>query len=218
MLYQQILEDLEKIPHLKTKDLDSYSKQLIKNGSDVSSLKQHVLTYPLLHRIYFQTSLKQLKDTNQQFSFIEENQDLLSDWWHVDQLTQFIKKPIDFEFAYEKSKKYVQSDKPFTRRWGYVLFLTGLQKDPETTSQILSLMKNDQEYYVQMAQAWLICDCAVYNPQEVIQFIKRGSLDYNILGKAIQKMVDSFRISNQDKETVKALRPLVKQKKIVLKL
>lgn len=207
MLYQQILEDLEKIPHLKTKDLDSYSKQLIKNGSDVSSLKQHVLTYPLLHRIYFQTSLKQLKDTNQQFSFIEENQDLLSDWWHVDQLTQFIKKPIDFEFALKKSKIYIASSKPFTRRFGYLLFLTGLQKDVNNTNQILSLMQDDPEYYVQMAEAWLICDLAVFNPKDTIAFLENSSLNYNILGKAIQKMVDSYRISDEYKAYVKSLRP-----------
>ncbi|NLW28823.1 MAG: hypothetical protein GXY98_02835 [Erysipelothrix sp.] len=212
MDYQHILQDLEKLKPLKTKDLDNYAKTLIKKETDVRSLKQHVVNHPVLHRIYFQTSLQLAKDVCEQFLFIEQNQELLTDWWHVDQLTQFVYKPIDFEFAYNKAKNYVQSEKPFTRRWGYVLFLTGLQKDPQTTNKILSLMKNDPAYYTQMAQAWLLCDCAVYNPEKVIEFIKTSSLDYAILGKAIQKMVDSFRISDQDKETVKALRPMLKLK------
>jgi 3-methyladenine DNA glycosylase AlkD len=71
-------------------------------------------------------------------------------------------------------------------------------------------MKDDEEYYVQMAQAWLICDLAVFNPKEVISFLENSKLKYNILGKAIQKMVDSYRISDEDKAYVKSLRNKLK--------
>ena len=211
MFYEQILEELSNIPNLKTKDLDAYSKKLIKNGTDVSEIRDYILKHQLLHRIYFQASLGQITDINNQFSFIEDNEDYLQDWWHVDQLTQFVRKPINFEFAYDRAKRYVNSKKPFTRRWGYVLFLTGLQKDSKNTKQILSLMKDDDEYYVQMAEAWLICDLAVFNPKDTIAFIETSGLSYNIIGKAIQKMVDSFRISDEDKEYVKSLRAKLKQ-------
>lgn len=206
MLYEQILNHFSSIPNIKTKDIDNYNKKLIKNGTDVSELKDYILTHQILHRTYFQVSLKLLNDTKKQFSFIEKNNDYLQDWWHVDQLTQFINKPIDFNFAYTKSKEYILSPKPFMRRWGYVLFLTGLQKNTENTKKILALMKDDDEYYVQMAQAWLICDLAVFNPKEVITFIENSTLKYNILGKAIQKIVDSYRISDEVKEYVKTLR------------
>ena len=206
MLYEQILEYFSSIPNIKTKDIDNYNKKLIKKGTDVSDLKDYTLSYQILHRTYFQVSLKLLNDTKKQFSFIEENNDYLQDWWHVDQLTQFINKPIDFDFAYIKSKEYILSPKPFMRRWGYVLFLMGLQKNKNNTKKILALMKDDDEYYVQMAQAWLICDLAVFNPKEVIMFIENSTLNYNILGKAIQKIVDSYRISDEVKEYVKSLR------------
>lgn len=207
MLYEQILADFSLIPNLKTKDIDTYNKKLIKNGTDVSKISDYILTHQLLHRTYFQVSLGLLNDVTKQFSFIEDNEDYLQDWWHVDQLTQFIKKPIDFEFALKKSKIYIASSKPFTRRFGYLLFLTGLQKDVNNTNQILSLMQDDPEYYVQMAEAWLICDLAVFNPKDTIAFLENSSLNYNILGKAIQKMVDSYRISDEYKAYVKSLRP-----------
>lgn len=210
MLYEQILADFSLILNLKTKDIDAYNKRLIKNGIDVSKISDYILTHQLLHRTYFQVSLGLLNDITKQFSFIEDNEDYLQDWWHVDQLTQFVKKPIDFEFAYKKSKIYIASSIPFTRRFGYVLFLTGLQKDVNNTNQILSLMQDDPEYYVQMAQAWLICDLAVFNSKDTIAFIENSSLNYNILGKAIQKMVDSYRISDEDKSYVKSLRVKLK--------
>lgn len=206
MLYKKIIDDLEKIPNRKTKDVDMYNKRLIKDKVDVSSLKDYIMENQILHRTYFQASLGQIKDCREQLEFIERNEDYLQDWWHTDQLIQFLKKPVDFELAYGKAKRYVNSEKTFTRRWGYVLFLSGLQKSAEHTNRILGLMKDDDEYYVQMAQAWLICDLAVFNPEPVISFIENSKLKYNILGKAIQKMQDSYRISDSDKAYVRSLR------------
>lgn len=210
MVHETILRDLKAIPNLKTKDVDLYNKRLIKNKTDVSGLRDYILEDQLLHRTYFQVSLGQLRDPAAQFAFIEQNQDLLQDWWHVDQLNQFVVRSRDFEFAYAKARQYINSHKPFTRRWGYVLFLSGLQKEVIHTRQILDLMKDDPEYYVQMAEAWVICDLAVYNPEETIRFLENSDLQYNILGKAIQKMVDSFRISPEDKHYVKILRSKLK--------
>lgn len=212
-MHEKILAELSQIPNLKTKDIDTYSKGLIKSGTDVSEIKNYILTHQLLHRIYFQVSLGQITEITKQFSFIEDNEDYLQDWWHVDQLTQFIRKPIDFEFAYTKAKIYTNSSKPFVRRWGYVLFLTGLQKDPKNTKQILSLIKDDDEYFVQMAAAWLICDLMVFNPKDTIAFIETCGLDYNILSKAIRKIVESYRISDENKEYVKSLRAKLRKMK-----
>ncbi len=210
MTYEEILRDLNGIENRKTKDIDKYDKRLIKAGADVSCLKDYVLVEPLVHRTYFQVSLGELKCVEDQFQFIEDNEDLLQDWWHVDQLTQFMIKPIDFDFAFAKATKYVNSPKPFVRRWGYVLFLTGLQKDESHTVQILSLMKDDDEYYVQMAEAWLIADLAVFNADEVVRFIETTRLKYNIMGKAVQKICDSYRISYEMKEYLKSLRVKLK--------
>lgn len=205
-LYKTIIEDFSKIPNIKTKDIDSYNKRLLKSKTDVSALKPYVAENPILHRTYFQVSLGQMKNVAEQFLFIERNEDLLSDWWHVDQLTQFIKKPVDFDFAFNKAKLYVNSDKTFTRRWGYVLFFTGAHKDKSHTREILSLMKNDDEYYVQMAQAWLIAELAVYNQDEVTKFLESCGLKYNITGKAIRKICESYRISDEYKGYVRGMR------------
>lgn len=210
MTYEEISGALKSIENIKTGDIDRYDKRLIAEREDVSALADHVLSDPLVHRTYFQVSLALLKSAEEQLAFIEENEDLLADWWHVDQLPQFLKKPLDFPLAYEKARRYVQSDKPFVRRWGYVLFFTGLQKERENVEAILSLMKDDDAYYVQMAQAWLLCDLAVFHSQAVLRFMRSSKLRYNILGKAIQKIQDSYRISAANKEAFRALREQLK--------
>lgn len=211
MNYHEVASDLNQIPNRKTKDVNRYNRKLIKQKEDVSSLKPYVLQDQLVYRTYFQVSLGKMKDCAEQFRFIEENEDLLQDWWHVDQLLQFIKHPIPFAYAFQKAKKYIQSSKPFVRRWGYVLFLLGFQKNPTYTKDILSLLKDDDAYYVQMAEAWLICDLAIYHMEMVKQFLSTSKMQYNILGRAIQKCCDSYRISMEDKEYLKSLREKLKK-------
>lgn len=211
MTHVEILRDLESIENRRTKDIDLYNKRLIREKTDVSELRDFVLENQLLHRTYFQVSMGVLPTNEQRFKFIEDNFELLQDWWHVDQLLQFLKKPVDFDFAFDKAKEYINSELTFTRRWGYVLFLAGLQKDISHTKAILSLMKDDEEYYVQMAEAWLIAELGVFNIEEVKHFLESTTLNYKITGKAVQKLCDSFRISKEDKEFVKSLRTKLKE-------
>ena len=66
--------------------------------------------------------------------------------------------------------------------------------------------KDDEEYYVQMAEAWLISYLGIYAPQKTFDYIKGCPLKYNIIGKGIQKICDSFRVSDEWKEKFKSLR------------
>ena len=73
-------------------------------------------------------------------------------------------------------------------------------------------MKNDGHYYVQMGEAWLIAELAVTEPGNVYEWMRTCGLDYKICGKAVQKICDSFRISQDWKEKFKALRADLKEK------
>ncbi len=211
MDYKYIHDYLSSIDNLKTKDVVYLDKRLIKEHTDVTFLKNYCLEDELVQRTYFEVTMKQMDNYETQFKFVEDNQELLRDWWHVDQLTQYITKPIDFDYAFKKARKYIKHKNPFMRRWGYVLFLTNLEKDPKHTEKILSLMKDDSEYYVQMGEAWLICELAKYNLDEVLTFLRNTKLKYNITGKAIQKMCDSFCIDDTTKTIIKSLREKLKE-------
>ena len=205
--------DLKQLEHefemlgekIVTKDIDRLNKRLIKEKVDVSFLKDIVLENQRYHRTYFQVSLGQMKTIEEQFEFIEDNFHNLNDWWHVDQLTQFI-KPIPLDYAYNKAKEYVNHPWSFARRWGYVLFMPVLCKNIEAFDLITSLFHNDLEYYVVMAEAWLISYLGIYFPAQTEKYLSKCKLDYSIVGKAIQKICDSFRINDEWKIRFKELR------------
>jgi 3-methyladenine DNA glycosylase AlkD len=210
MIYEQTKQLLSAFKNIKTADVDKIANQYLKDGVDVSSLYPHIQESGAIYRIYFVVSLKFIKKYEEQIKFIEDHFENLNDWWHVDVLLQLLVKAPSFEYVYQKAQQYVKSPLLFVRRWGYVIFLSGFQKNPLYTKQILVLFHDDEEYYVQMAEAWLLADLAIYNPQVVLDFIASKPLQYNIIGKGIQKMSDSFRIDDDIKSKAKELRQLYK--------
>ena len=197
----------------KTADVDILIKKYIREGADVSLLREHILSEQSLHRIYFFGALKQMKDVRGRWEFIHNNL-LFTDWWHTDQLIKFV-SDMDFDEAFGYAKEYVKSNDPFIRRWGYVLFISKLCRNEENLGKILTLLKNDDHYTNQMAQGWLICELAVFFPERMLAwFENENELNYKINSKAIQKICDSFRIADETKERFRALRSTMKERGI----
>ena len=191
----------------KTKDVDRLIADLVRRKADVSALRPWILQEQDLHRIYFYVSLKQIKDADKRMEFIHGNL-LFSDWWHTDQLIHFA-ADLDFPEALKYARSYVASEDPYIRRWGYVLFISRLCRGE--AESLLPLIKDDPHYTVQMAQAWLIAELAVFQPETVHAWMQTNGLSYAVNGKAIQKICDSFRISEEWKIAFKDLRRSVKR-------
>ena len=207
---EQIQRDLDALPkNYKTADVDRLIRDYVKQQADVSALRPYILQQQQFHRIYFYVSLLQRETVEQRMAFIHENL-LFSDWWHTDQIINFVAE-LDFDLALGYAREYIRSDDPFIRRWGYVLFISKLCKGHADV--LLPLMKDDEHYYVQMAQGWLVAELAVHEPEKVYDWFWKNDLKYNINGKAVQKICDSFRISDQWKEEFKKLRRILKARK-----
>lgn len=210
MTKAQVQRDLDALPeHYKTGDLDRLIGRYVKAKADVSALRPYILTEQQFHRLYFYVCLEQLKTVEERMAFIHNNL-LFSDWWHTDQLIGYV-SDLDFDVALQYAAGYVHSADPFIRRWGYVLFISKLCK--WHASQLLPLTHDDGHYSVQMAQAWLVAELAVFEPEAVYRWFAENDLKYNINGKAIQKICDSFRICDEWKEKYKQLRPELRKRK-----
>jgi hypothetical protein len=206
---EQVLADIAMLPEsYKTADIDRLITGYARQKADPSPLRPFVLSHPELHRIYFYVSLEQIRHAEDRMAFIHENL-LFEDWWHTDELISYV-RDLDFDQALAHAKRYVLSGDPFIRRWGYVLFISKLGRG--RAKEILPLIHDDDHYYVQMAQGWLIAELAIFEPEYVHHWLRECDLHYSITGKAVQKITDSFRVSTEWKDTFKALRPLLRAK------
>jgi len=104
--------------------------------------------------------------------------------------------------------EYAGSSEEFEVRFAVVMILdyyidsSYLQKDFE----IFNSIKLDK-YYVKMAVAWAISICLIRFYNETILYLENNiTLDNWIYNKAIQKAIESYRISDKQKESLRKMR------------
>lgn len=106
------------------------------------------------------------------------------------------------------SKTYIKSKQPFVRRLG-LLILLKLENFDEFTDETLNILKmfyDEKEYYVNMMNAWLVCESFIKHRHKTLLLLKQKCLNPFTQNKAISKCRDSFRVTKEDKEFLKTLR------------
>ncbi len=92
------------------------------------------------------------------------------------------------------------------RRLGYVLFIPRLVRDTSRIEPLFGLFRDDPEYHVVMAEAWLISYLAMCAPERTYEYLRDCELSYDIVGRAIQKICDSHVVPDVTKARFKSLR------------
>lgn len=125
--------------------------------------------------------------------------------WAVNDLTVTNLKAFK-KIPFEKVLGYIESKNDFTIRFGLVLLLTYYISD-ENIDKILNIcdsIKNNN-YYVQMANAWLISICFIKQKSKTYSYLKNNTLDEFTFKKAINKICDSYRVDKNEKIKLKKL-------------
>ncbi len=131
----------------------------------------------------------------------------IDNWAACDCLKPLITaKNTDYYFAL--AEKYLTMKEIYQRRFGLVLLLK-LTKFDGYIGRIVELCKgfyDENEYYVNMALAWLIAECYTKDKAQTEQLFDGEDLSKFVYCKAVSKCCDSFRISQEDKDALKKKR------------
>ena len=115
-------------------------------------------------------------------------------------------KPLFFDFATECLQDITHT---FVRRLGLIILLK-MSSFAEYTDGILRAadsLESETEYYVNMANAWLIAECFTHFREKTLAYLTGAPhLNKFTMNKAISKCRDSYRVSAEDKEFLKTLR------------
>lgn len=111
---------------------------------------------------------------------------------------------------FELINEYLTSKREFELRFAIVMILDYyiekeyLQKDFNIFNQIKS-----DKYYVKMAVAWAISICLIKFYNETIKYLENNTLlDNWIYNKAIQKAIESYRITNEHKDYLRKIKKI----------
>ena len=102
---------------------------------------------------------------------------------------------------------YFVSKEPFDLRFAIVMALDHYIDDAHIEVVIghIDAIKHEH-YYVKMAAAWAVSICFVHYPEITMAYLLNNSLDDFTFSKSISKILESYRVSAQDKEALRALR------------
>ena len=107
----------------------------------------------------------------------------------------------------EEIKVWIVSDKTYTIRYGIrMLMALYLEEDFDIQYvEMVAAVKSD-EYYVKMMVAWYFATALAKQYEAVVPFIENRRLEEWTHRKAIQKSVESYRITKEQKEYLKSFR------------
>lgn len=144
-------------------------------------------------------------DFNESIKLFDEYIKYIDSWATCDSVVmnyKIVSKNLDICLI--KIKEHLKSDKPFIKRVGIVLLFYYLNDD--YIDEVLKLINSikSEDYYVKMANAWLISICLVKYYDKTVKFLKSCQLDDWTYNKALKKAIESYRI--KDKEILRKMK------------
>ncbi len=104
-------------------------------------------------------------------------------------------------------QQYKNSMEEFELRFFIVMLLDFYITD-EYIKEVINILDNikHEGYYVKMAIAWTISIAYIKYPEITMKYLINNTLDDFTYNKALQKIVESYRVSNQDKAIIRNMK------------
>lgn len=132
----------------------------------------------------------------------------IDNWAICDSFCSSIKIVEKYDEKYfEKALELALNEQEFLSRVGLVTILNHFisEKNLDIIFDTLNKIDSDK-FYINMAEAWLICEMYIGFPKQTRNFLNKNRLNKFTQNKAISKIHDSYRVSAEEKEYLNKLR------------
>lgn len=104
-------------------------------------------------------------------------------------------------------RQWIKSDRTYTIRYGVGMLMAHfLDEDFDLEYPELVAAIRSEEYYVNMMLAWYFATALAKQYDEAVKYIEGHRLDKWTHNKAIQKSIESFRVTDEHKAYLKSLK------------
>ena len=195
----------ESVIGVRTPELKSIAKDILKDGNYKGFLEE------LPHRYFEENQLHAfiisgIKDLNECMVDLETFLPYVDNWATCDQMSpKIFRKHKDLLLAH--IIEWIDSEKKYTVRFGVGMLMEHFLDDdfdplyPEMVARLRS-----EEYYVNMMIAWYFATALAKQYESILPFIEEKRLDDWTHNKAIQKSLESRRITEEQKLYLKSLK------------
>ena len=165
----------------------------------------------LPHQYYEENNLhglliEQIRDYDKCLEELERFLPFIDNWATCDLLALHMMKKHRDVFIREVFR-WIESDQPYTIRFGIGMLMRHYLHEefkteyPEKVAAIRS-----EEYYVNMMRAWYFATALAKQYEKVLPFLEKRQMDVWTHNKTIQKAIESYRITSEQKEYLRTLR------------
>ena len=115
-------------------------------------------------------------------------------------------------------KKWINSSDTYTIRYG-IGALMSLYLDDDFKPEYVELVSNvkSEEYYVNMARAWYFATALAKQYEQILPFLEERRMDLWTHNKTIQKAIESYRITSEQKEYLRTLKIKREERTVLLR-
>lgn len=197
--------DSQTVIGVRTPALRKFSKELAKTPDAAEFIKI------LPHKYYEENNLhgfliEQIKDFEETVKALDDFLPYVDNWATCDLMSPPIFKKHTDKLL-KKIMEWIASEHTYTIRFG-IKMLMSFYLDDSFKEEYLKLAANVKsgEYYVNMMIAWYFATALAKQYDSAVVYLENGSLDKWVHNKAIQKAVESCRITPEQKIYLKSLR------------
>lgn len=221
--YKEFIKYLKSLGNLKDKN---FNEKLIKTKYEIIGIKIPILRsvtksiskgdyikfIDLIEHNYLEETiihgllLNEIKEDDVFYNYFEKFLPFIDNWATCDIFCSKNKKKYTdeyFDYYYNLSL----DKREFYSRVGLITILANYLEE-KYIDKVLDLINktNSDYYYVNMARAWVLCDCYIKFKDKTNKFLLNNNIDKFTFNKAISKMCDSYRVSKEEKEYLKSIR------------
>ena len=189
---------------VRTTELKKYAKKISNADSFLCDLPHEFFEENQIHAFI----ISNIRDFEKCVKLVDAFLPFVDNWATCDQLIpKIFAKNTDKLLPY--IRKWIKSKHTYTVRFAIGLLMryyTGDKFDSSYADMVVGVHSN--EYYINMMRAWYFATALSQNWNDIIGIIENKKLDPWTHNKTIQKSIESYRISDEQKQFLKRLKIL----------
>lgn len=190
---------------VRTPELRNLAKKMIKENNYKTFLEELPHTYfdeNQLHAFI----ISELKDYDECITYLDKFLPYIDNWATCDQLSPKVFKKNKDKLLKE-IKVWIKSKETYTIRFGIGMLMSHFL-DEDFDKKYLELVSKikSKEYYVNMMISWFYATALAKQYDDTIVYIENNKLDIWVHNKTIQKAIESYRITDKQKDHLKSLK------------
>lgn len=195
----------EKVIGVRIPDLRKLAREFSKTREASEFLK-------ILPHVYYEENnlhgflLETIKDYDAAILAVDDFLPYIDNWATCDMISPKIFKK-HLPKLYEKTKVWLVSDRTYTVRFGIGILMRFFLDDdfqPEMIELVAGI--RSEQYYVNMMIAWYFATALAKQYNTALPYIQQQRLEKWTHNKAIQKALESYRISDETKAYLRTLK------------